>query len=581
MSFLNKYKIYNSFLDVDAKSKFYLVIFLIIIQSLLEVLGISIIIPVITSILDPEKKNIFSFLTDYFIIFNNFKNINILLLIFFICLFFGFKSYFLYLSSRTIYNFSYRLQYGLRKKIFSSYVAMDYSEYLKNKSENLISNISINISHLTAYFTTPMLNFLAEGFILISILILLFVFEPRGFFIVIFLLGVAILCSYKILSKKLKKIGEDRELLESKFIRIVNNSIGSIKVTKLYNLEEQYITEFETINRPLNNLHSKQLLYSNIPRFALEFISLLSICCLVFFLIFLNIVNVKIIEILALYVAAGFKIIPGINRIIFSIQAIKYSSSIVFTINKMLLGIKNKDIMINKSNYLKNKKLNFVNELEAKNLSYAYPGNHNKVLNNLNFSIKKGMKIGLKGGSGVGKTTFLDIITGLVKPSSGEILLDGKITSLDNIMWRNTIAYVPQFNFLIDDTIEANIAFGVHNSKFDNNLIKNLLSLTFLQQELESRNKDVSKIIVGERGVNLSGGQIQRIGIARALYKKPKILILDEPTSSLDLKTEKSIIDKIFKIPNLTIIIVSHRKTSLEKCDKIFFLSEGKLLIQS
>ena len=579
MSIVKKYKIFNSFLDAKDRFKFYLVIFLIITQSLLEVLGISIVIPVITSIIDPEKKNILSFLTDYFIIFTNHKNANIILLLFFVCLFFAFKSYFLYLSSKKIYNFSYDLQYKIREKIFSSYVEMDYLEYLKNKSENFISNISINVSQLTAYFTTPMLNFLAEVFILISILILLLFFEPGGFFIVIFLLGVTILISYKTLSKKLKKIGEDRQVLESKFIKIINNSIGSIKVTKLYNLEEHYISEFDTINRSLNNMQADQLLYSNIPRFALEFISLLSICCLVFFLLFLNILNANIIAILALFAAAGFKIIPGINRIIFSIQSIKYSSSILYTINEMLLAVKHKDIKVNKNSNFENQKLDFVDELEIKNLTYIYPGNTSRVINNLNFSLKKGMKVGLKGGSGAGKTTFLDVVTGLVQPTTGEILLDGKIVSLNNIMWRNTIAYVPQFSFLIDDTIEANIAFGVHNSKLDKNLIRDLLSITFLQKELSNRNKDVGKIIVGERGINLSGGQIQRIGIARALYKKPKILLLDEPTSSLDLKTEKNIIDMIFNIPNLTLIIVSHRKTSLEKCDKIFTLSEGKLLI--
>lgn len=579
MSIVKKYKIFNSFLDAKDRFKFYLVIFLIITQSLLEVLGISIVIPVITSIIDPGKKNILSFLTDYFIIFTNHKNANIILLLFFVCLFFAFKSYFLYLSSKKIYNFSHDLQYKIREKIFFSYVEMDYLEYLKNKSENFISNISINVSQLTAYFTTPMLIFLAEVFILISILILLLFFEPGGFFIVIFLLGVTILISYKTLSKKLKKIGEDRQVLESKFIKIINNSIGSIKVTKLYNLEEHYINEFDTVNRSLNNLQADQLLYSNIPRFALEFISLLSICCLVFFLLFLNISNANIIAILALFAAAGFKIIPGINRIIFSIQSIKYSSSILYTINEMLIAVKHKDIKVNKNSNFENQKLDFVNELEIKNLTYIYPGNINRVINNLNFSIKKGMKVGLKGGSGAGKTTFLDVVTGLVQPTTGEILLDGKIVSLNNIMWRNTIAYVPQFSFLIDDTIEANIAFGVHNSKLDKNLIRELLSITFLQKELSNRNKDVGKIIVGERGINLSGGQIQRIGIARALYKKPKILLLDEPTSSLDLKTEKNIMDMIFNIPNLTLIIVSHRKTSLEKCDKIFTLSEGKLLI--
>jgi len=155
-------------------------------------------------------------------------------------------------------------------------------------------------------------------------------------------------------------------------------------------------------------------------------------------------------------------------------------------------------------------------------------------------------------------------------------MVDQTIVSLNNSEWRNNIAYVPQYNYLIDDTLEKNISLEVKDQKIDHALVDSLIDLTFLKDELVHKNLDGKQLLVGERGVNLSGGQIQRIGIARALYKKPKLLIMDEPTSSLDSVNEKKIINIINKIENLTLVIVSHRKSALEGCDEIFTFKNGK-----
>ena len=202
--------------------------------------------------------------------------------------------------------------------------------------------------------------------------------------------------------------------------------------------------------------------------------------------------------------------------------------------------------------------------------------NRTEILKNFNFYIKKNSKIGIVGSSGAGKTTFLDLLIGLLEPTSGEVLVDKRKVSLNDSSWRDRIAYVPQYNYLIDDTLEKNIALGIIDQNIDHSLINSLLDLTFLKEEIISKKSNGHKLLVGERGVNLSGGQIQRIGIARALYRKPSLLIMDEPTSSLDLENEKKIISIINKIKNMTVIIVSHKKSTLKDCDEIFTFKNGQ-----
>ena len=209
------------------------------------------------------------------------------------------------------------------------------------------------------------------------------------------------------------------------------------------------------------------------------------------------------------------------------------------------------------------KEIKFNYNLDFKDIYFKYPNSNKNVLEKFNFSIKKNKKIGIYGPSGSGKTTFLDLLIGLLSPQKGRIVSDGIDINLNSRNWRNKISYVPQFNYLMDDNLINNIAFGQDEINIDKKLVDELLDLTLLDQELVKNNPQKTNMKVGEMGINLSGGQIQRIGIARALYRKPEILVLDEPTSSLDSDNEIKIIENICDMKKITLIIVSHRKTLL------------------
>ena len=574
MTLIEKFRIFKSFLSPKQKRKYRLIVFYLVFQSFLEVIGVGMVIPILSLVLETDQNYFFSFLG---INENNLgftKDKIILLTVSIIFLFFIFKSFFLYLSSKSIYKFAFQVQIELKNKIFKNYINMNYEEYLKNKSSRLISNISTNVPLITQYFSIPILTLAAEGLILIFILTFLLLFEPKGFIILAVCLTASLLLTYKTISKKLKNMGTIKEDYENKLVKIIQNGIGSIKVTKLYDLEKRYEEQFEKINQPLGNFQAITYVFQNIPRFVLELIGFIAISLLILILIKSETANAEIITVVGIFAAAGFKIIPSVNRIIFSLQGIRFSHSVLETMKKIL---DNLSIVTSDEKVDLKKKINFQQNLEFKNISFKYPGTESLVINNFNFLLKKNKRIGIFGPSGSGKTTFLDLLIGLLTPQNGIILADGVQANLNSKSWRNKISYVPQFNYLVDDKLINNIAFGQDEKNIDKKLVEELLNLTMLKQEIVDKNPKKMDLIVGERGINLSGGQIQRVGIARALYKKPEILILDEPTSSLDAENEKMIIENISKMNNITLIIVSHRESSLNNCDEIYKFENGKL----
>ena len=278
----------------------------------------------------------------------------------------------------------------------------------------------------------------------------------------------------------------------------------------------------------------------------------------------------KIIPIIGLFAAASFRLMPSIVRIMQTLQKIKYNLPII----EGVLEEMNKKNDIHEIYSTSNKKLiahNF-KKIQFDKINFNYDNSCESVIKNLTFEIKKNEILGISGKSGSGKTTLINIVSGLLKIKSGKVFVDDKLVEGNIKFSKNTIGYVPQRIYLLDDTIKNNIAFGESEDSIDNKKIIDLINNVKLKELVDKTNKGVETNI-GEFGDKLSGGQIQRLGLARALYLSPKILILDESTNALDVDTERSIFDYLLKIKtNLSIIIVSHKKSILEKCDKIIEL---------
>jgi ATP-binding cassette, subfamily B, bacterial PglK len=555
-------------LNIDEKKKILFLFFLITVNFFLEMISVTLVVPIVTLIFDDNFLNnvyLIKFLPDYFFNFSSNQLLKFSLIaiagIYFV------KTIFLIFFSYWKANFIYGLHKKYAEKLYFNYINQNYLFHLKSNSSELTKNIvstqnfAHNINQLSILLT--------EIIILFGLtLILMYVNFKATIFIFIFTALVSFMF-LRFVSPTLSTQGKKNMTNLKSLMESINSSFFAIKEIKIMNRENYFISKFSKNIKNFSNSEKIQEFIQSIPRFILEFMSILLLIITIFFMLYYEYDRVSIITFLALFAAVGFKIIPSINKIIFSIQHLKFYlpvSEVVITD----LKLKKNQITNTPQNVSKNWRV------QIKNLSYMYPKSKKFVFRNINLDIKKFDIIGITGPSGAGKSTFINCLIGLLNPSNGEINIDQQ-SIFDNLKsWQNKIGYVPQQVFLTDNNIFSNIAFGVETKKIDKNKIFQASKISQLSNFLKKK-QDYFKII-GERGVRISGGQMQRVGIARALYNEKDILIFDESTSSLDLETEKKFFKSIenFKRKK-TIIIISHKLNTLKICDKVFKLKNNSL----
>lgn len=279
---------------------------------------------------------------------------------------------------------------------------------------------------------------------------------------------------------------------------------------------------------------------------------------------------------ITLYAFAAYRLLPAIQQIYSSFNQLKFIGPAVDSVYQDIKNLTSNEIILDN----KDNSLNFKNEIVLKNIFYSYPNSRKKALSNISINFPSKSTVGIVGKTGSGKTTLVDIILGLLEAEDGSFEVDGQKISQNNIQnWQKLIGYVPQDIFLSDCSIKENIALGINTKDINLQQIENVSKTAKLHDFVINNLPDKYETVIGERGVRLSGGQRQRIGIARALYNNPKILILDEATSSLDNNTEKKVMDAIYKITDdITVIIIAHRLNTIKNCDKIFKLEDGKFI---
>ena len=474
-------------------------------------------------------------------------------------------------------KYLYNLQSNISLALLKKYLAMDYTFHVKNNSSQLIKNVQIETNNFTQFILAPFFQLLADFFIVFSILTVLFIlnFKTAFFIIIFFLIAYFIL---KILTRRsIQESGAIRFTLEGTRLKEIQQGLGGIKEIKLGGLENIFLKNYDNLNKNYTNTLAKFIFLGQIPRLWYEISGVLIILV---FLFFLNNTQaqkdfINLVPLLSIYGLAAFKLLPSANRITSSIQSLNFNMKLITKIYYDLNLVSN-------SKYEKNyigKNISFSKVIEIKNIKFSYNDFNGLVLNDLNLKIKKGECIGIVGSSGSGKSTLLDIFSGLLTPTNGDILVDGKNIFENITQFRSIIGYVSQFIYLQDDTLDNNIIFSKPDN-IDKHKLEDVKKLSLID-EFSEKLPLKGKTIIGENGISLSGGQRQRIGIARALYRDPEILIFDEATSALDTVSEENIIKNIEKLKRRkTMIIITHRKSTLRDCDKIFSLKEGKLYLE-
>ena len=563
----------NLIISQKEKKKLYLLSFLLIFSTIIELLSIGSIPLYASLILNPSFVINYSqnYLDLSFLLNYNQNNLiiygSIILILIFII-----KN--LILTFINYYNgtINKEIKANLASRLFRKYILSDYETHLSRNTSIIIRNITTEVTRTSIYILSFVM-LLKESLLLTSVFILLFSVDFKTTAIIFVLFPFVSGTYYYLIKNSSKERGKIIQILTGQNLKTLNHSLGSLKFLKILNKENFMIKIFSDRINQIEYKDFIQRFLLTLPKITLEVITIIMFSVITISFLYSGRTLDNFIPFITLLCVSAIRIIPSLNLISISFTNIKFNSPAFDLITNELrdhLEIKNNNNYENISDKI------FNSEIKLNNVSYKYPNTKKNVLEKINLSIKPGDKIGILGPSGSGKSTLIDLILGLLKPNEGEITIDGKKLNVKN--WNNKLGYVSQDVYLLDDSIRANVAFGENESQFNQTRFYNALEKSQLSQFVNSlEKKDMTE--VGDRGIRLSGGQKQRIGIARCLYLNPKLIILDEPTSSLDDENEIKIMQDIYNLKEYTIIIISHKNQIFKDCKKIFKL-ENKGLIE-
>tara|TARA_B110000027_G_C16120383_1_gene302523 strand:- start:2630 stop:4378 length:1749 start_codon:yes stop_codon:yes gene_type:complete len=572
--FKNTFKILRS----EDKTKIPILFFLILLNVFLEMIGIGLIFPILGFLISDkfllEYSQYLSILSPLFEI--NRSNLTIFFSITLIIVFIIKNLITLYFSYYK-YKFTYGLLNYFSEKMYFKYINKNILFFSENNSSIPIRNID-NIGIFTEALN-QFLFILIDIIFLISVLVLLFYINFINTMFLLITIFTALFIFRLLTKKKLIDLGTQRQFFLQKKIQNVIESMNGIKEIKIFSKEVFFLKKYKNYLTKYSNTSRIFETYQSSPKLMLEVLGVFSLASILIINTILKYELDLVISTIAIFGISAIKLLPSLSRILGSVQFINHYYPVITTAIDELKKVNETDKFENPHSYSDEKindKFKFQKSLEIKNLDFSF--GTKKILKDINLTIEKNSVIGIIGKTGSGKSTLANLIVGLLKADNGKIIFDKKYEILDAIkLNQNLFGYIPQATFLLDDTIKNNVMFGQDDFEFNSELFWDCLKIARIDTFVNSL-PDKEDALVGEKGVKISGGQAQRLGIARALYRSPSIMLLDEATSSLDLETEKDFINSINGIKNkLTMIIITHRVASLDICDKIYNIENGSL----
>ncbi len=566
-----------SFLPQSKRIEGLFLVIATLVTSILEALGISLILPILTLTLDGNLDELpFNFGR----IFENIKlfgDVSLVYKIFIILiLIYIIKNIYLLFYYYWQNKYSLSIYKNISTTLYESYLNRKMSFHFDKNSSELIRNVLVECKNYSSTINT-LIKLISESAILLSIIFMLLFLRPTETITSSIIVIFFTLILYYITNKKVENWGKIRQDTTGLSLKNLQQGLQAIKDIKLKNcsnfFKNKYLFQIDKFAKSAY----KHNTIMELPKIWLELVFIIIFpLVIIFSSIGDNSPEIKtILPTLGLFVAAIFKIMPSIYRIFGAFQTISFDKVAIEKLYEEFKFVNSKNQSLYKDTDLK---LAFENEINLQNIFYKYPSSHKNLLENFSLKIKKNETIGIIGKSGVGKSTLVNLIIGLLDADKGTIQVDGKDIQNNIKSWHNLIGYIPASCYLLDDTIRNNIAFGIKEEKINDEMIKKAAKdaqiydyINGLEQKFET--------IIGERGIKLSDGQKQRIGIARELYRNNEILVLDEATSTLDIKTEDEILDTLSNFKkSKTIIIISHRNNTIKICDRVISLTADPYL---
>ena len=556
------------------RKQFFLLIFLTLLTSLAEIVSLGAVLPFIGILIQPEKIFSSSLAIKFLEFFGFVGSADLVgpLAI-------GFAIAALIAGSLRIILLWLSMRLGnamgadLSIEIYRRTLYQNYSVHISRSSSEIISGITQKVGTVTSVLIS-VVTAVISSFLFISIMCTLIVINPFVAIIAIIIFGFAYLLISSLTRNRLISNSRSIAADQTQVVKALQEGLGAIRDVLLDGTQKVYCDIYQKAILQLQRANSENTFINQAPRFIMETLGMALIAMFVFFLSYRPSGVASALPILGMLALGAQKLLPLMQQL-YGNWSVVIGSKAAF---EEVLSLLDQSIA-SSYDFAKYKPIKFEKSISFCNVSFKYQTNDPLILDRINIEIPKGSRIGFIGRTGSGKSTTIDILMGLLDPSSGAVLIDGKrLTAKNKIAWQALVAHVPQNIFLADSTIEENIAFGVPQDKINKKRVRYAAEQAQIADFIESKPEGYSAI-VGERGIRLSGGQRQRIGIARALYKKASILIFDEATSALDNKTELSLMEAIDGLSkDLTLIIIAHRLSTLKKCSQLIKIEKGRII---
>jgi ABC-type multidrug transport system fused ATPase/permease subunit len=458
----------------------------------------------------------------------------------------------------------------LSSMLFRSFLRRPYTFHLQRNSAELLNTVQQEVN-MTLGIVTSTTGLLKELLLGASVAVLMFITEPVAAASTLVILIFGSVLYTRVTKPRIAYFGQQRQKIQAPLMRYLLQGFGGVKDIQVLGRAEDFSTQFEQQNLVVQDASLRYSLIRQIAPMWTELLAMSGLTVVVWVMVWQGRAPDRIIPLLGLFVVATWRFVPSINNVINLVNSLSYSKPAVESLYSEF------EFIIKQNEIVKTQAV-FTDKIEMRNLTFSYANTLAPSLRDVNIVVRKGETVGFIGPSGAGKSTLVDVILGLLPPSSGELLIDGVNMHEHNIEWQSTIGYVAQAIYLTDDTIRRNVAFGIAENEIDEDALERALKSAQLWEFVQGL-PDKSHSIVGERGIRVSGGQRQRIGIARALYHEPQVLVLDEATSSLDIETETEVMSAIRALQGFkTILIVAHRLSTVQHCDRVYKIEDATIL---
>lgn len=572
----------SAMLDKKQKMKVFFLLIMILIGGLLETAGVSLVLPLISAILD--EKNFAA--NEYVIYFSNLFHIPdtrtfILLLLFGLMAMFIIKNAYLLLLTYTQSRFVNKNRCKSTRNLLSEYLHRPYEYYLYADTATILRTIYGDMDNVFNLLMQWM-NLMAELVVSICLGIFLLLIDVKMMMIIVGLLLIVTVFISKVIKKRLNVIGEASRNAQGSLYKWILQSVTGIKDVKVLNKEQYFTGQYWNYAEKYADYQIVNNVLTNVPRLLIETVAIVGILAYVAISMVAGVNMSSLLPLISAFALAAMRLLPSVNRVNTYMANIAYYEPALNYIyeNVDLLKIREQErIDTRKQNDGEENKgeLTLKKEIILDHITFRYPNSDKYIFKDAHMEIPVGKSVGVVGASGAGKTTIVDVLLGLLQLESGVISSDGTDIFNQYASWLSHVGYIPQSIYMLDDSIRNNIAFGLREEEIDDNRVWQVLEEAQMKEFVEEL-PDKLDSQIGERGVRISGGQRQRLGIARALYHNPELLIFDEATSALDTETETAIMDAIEKLHGQkTMVIIAHRLRTIENCDMIYEVKDEKI----